>query len=276
MKNIMKYKIAILVILMASFAACDQEQDLAKPIDPTEKAEITITRVDGLTTVEEGDVLEFEITSNKMLKTAIDFTAALTAAGVDGLDYEVEGGILAPYTTSTTMSIHVLDDGFPELAETLSLEIGAFDIAQNWRLSPESDIASVSTQVANVNEEGVITIAVSWPNHDDDLDLYIWSVAEDDVWGASAGSDNPEISTALWPEDPNGTYYVGFEPYHLEASTTPYTFSIGFEDGTVQIIEGVYDSEATYDIDGSAVRLLRIELLDGVATITNLNPTPAE
>lgn len=256
------------------FAACDPEQEVSPVIDASQKALVSITRTDDGTgsAIVEGDVLEFEITTSKMLKNSVDFAAILTeGSGVDESDFEVEGGVLNPFTTKTTMSITVLNDGFPELGEKLEFEIGAFDIAQNWILSPESDIEEVSLDVANVNEAGVITIALSWPNHDDDLDLYIYSVAADDFWGSSAGSDNPEITTALWPSDPNGTYYVGFDPYHLDGEGTDYTISIGFEDGTVQIFNGRFELADidTYQVDGGALRLLQIDLTDGQASIIN-------
>jgi hypothetical protein len=173
------------------------------------------------------------------------------------------------------MTITVLEDDFPEPTEKLALEIGAFDIADNWQLNPASDVEAVNLDLTNVNQEGVLTIAISWPNHDDDLDMYIFSATINDDWGGNDGAtgNNPEILTSLWPSDPNGTYYVGIDPYHLEASSTPYTFHIGFEDGTVQTITGVFDASNldAYEVDNGAYRLLKIDILDGAVTVTHVN-----
>jgi hypothetical protein len=272
------YKALALLAFTGILASCYQEQDVEPVVPASTKAVITIERVDGLSSVSEGDTLEFVITSSKMLESSIDFSAILaeTAVAEEEVDYAVIGGVLSPYSTSTTMQVVVLDDGFPEMSEKLAFEIDAASVGQNWQLNPESEVETVDVDVANINQEGVITIALTWPNHDDDLDMYIFSVEEDDDWGGfdAATGANPEINTNLWPSDPNGTYYVGIDPFHLEEASTPYTFHIGMEDGSVQIIEGVFDTSKidSYAVDNGAYRLLQIDIVDGAVTITHVAP----
>jgi hypothetical protein len=130
----------------------------------------------------------------------------------------------------------------------------------------------------NYNDPSVLTIAFGWPNPDDDIDCFAYYGADD--WGTAATSDNPEILTSIWPDDPNGTYYFGIDPYIVNTPTFDYTISIGHPNGEVQFITGTFDTENldSYTVDTyddwegyPTYRLLEIENTDGVFTITNLN-----
>ena len=284
MQRILNYKILATAFLAFGLSACDQDKDVEPVIDANSKATYTITRIDegaGNNTVTEGDILEYEITTSKMLEGAVDFTAefneAAAASGLDDHDYIISGGVLPAYATSTTFTVEIVNDGFPEPTETLDFDLGAYDISDNWRLSPASAAQNVNLSVANVNEEGRITIALSWPDDHDDLDMYIFSVNDDDDWGgnASATGDIPEINTNLWPNDPDGTYYVGIDPYSLESGETAYTFNIGLPDGTVTVIEGTFNLEeaiaSEMPMDNGAYRLLEIIIAGGNVTINHVN-----
>lgn len=258
--------------------SCDQEQKVEPVVGPENKAVVTIERTDGgSSTVTEGDVLVYTITSNKMVETAIDFSTLFAAAsGASEGDFEITGGTLAPYDLSTTMTITVANDGFPELTEKLEMDISAANWGQNWQLNPSSDVEKVALDVANVNEEGVVTIGLNWPDNHDDLDFYI-TTSSGANWGGSASATGaiPEINTSLWPSDPDGTYYVLVDPYHLEGKTaTNYSIHIGLEDGTVQIFEGVIDTTNpdAYQMEDGLYKLAEIVVAGGVVTATNLAP----
>ncbi len=275
MKNFIKYKIAVCFLLLMS-VACDQDQDVSPIQDPATKPLISIARTDGgSNTLVEGDVLEYTITTDKMMAKEMVFSLVVNGGEVDETDFLIEGGVLAPYTTSTTMTVTVLADDVPELGEDAELTIEATDYATNWRLNPAAETAEMSTSVANVNMDGVVSIALSWPNPEDDLDFYIFTSGGSN-WGggASAGSTNPEVNLNLWPEDPNGDYYVEMDPFHLEGTSTPYKLSLGLPDGSVQFIEGVFDTAnaESWETGPGGYRLLKVTVLDGAVTFTNLAP----
>lgn len=280
MRNILNYKLLTIGAIAFGFASCNQDKDVEPVLDASTKPQITFTRV-GEGPVTEGSVVEVEITSDKMMLGAVDFTAAISAAaeaaGLHAYDFVVSGASMPAYSKSTIAQITIVEDNVPEPTESWDLNFRAEDIAQNWRLNPNSYEQSLKFDVQNVNVEGKVTIALSWPDEHDDIDMYIFSEDEDDDWGGddSATGSNPEINMNLWPNDPDGVYYVGINPYHLETGETPYKFSIGFGDGTVQFFEGVFNQEeadaAEWPMDGGNYRLLKITISNGDVTIEHLN-----
>jgi len=210
-----------------------------------------------------------------MLDRALTFSAKINGGSAGEDDYLAESVVLAPYTTEAKLYIIAIADDFPEVAEDVQMEIGVFGIADKYLLNPGTVNPTLNLSLTNYNDPDVLTVAVGWANHDDDLDVY--ALLGTERWGAAAGSDNPEILTSIWPTDPNGTYYVGIDPYFTNQALVEYTISIGYPDQTVQFITGTFDTENldsyTQDLYGTApiYRLLTIVNLDGVFTVTHNN-----
>lgn len=249
MKNFIKYKIGALAFSMLVLAACD-EQEVEAPMDPATKPTVTITRIDDAGSIEEGDTLIFEITTSKMLEhNSVAFVPSFAdvAEVEEGLDYDFEGGVLAPFTTSTTLTVYVYDDGFPEADENFNFEIVAPNWGQSWQLNPQSDVEVIESSVANVNDPESLTIAFGWddPEHHSDFDLLV-NYGETS-WGAAASSANPEIDNSISHNDEgginvnDGTYYVGVDPYDVPDEVTSYTISVGYPDGRVETFQGTFD-----------------------------------
>lgn len=278
MKNIMKIKALALFASLAFMASCSQDQEVSEVMDPSTKPLVTITAEGDVSTATEGDTLYFTITTDKMFTSPIDFTVVVDGESVGSeADFEVIGGTLPAYTSSTEVAVVILEDNFPEVTEALQFSLGAFNIAQNWRMNPASAPFEANVAVENVNQEGVITVALSWPDpdHHIDLDFYIIRSSNGSNWGGNdaATGANPEINVNLWPDDPNDTYYILMDPYELDGNpTVDYTISLGFEDGSVETYEGTFDTSMldSYTVDFGLYRLMEITILDGTVTVEHL------
>lgn len=287
MKKYINSKLIVLVLLVAAMASCSQEQEVSPVINAKDKSVATIKRTDSHgTNISEGDTIKYTITVSKLVDEKIDFTVDFSdESGIDESDYEVTGGTLAAYTKSTTLEIAFIADNLPEVGEKLIFEVGAFDLGQNWHLSPESDIDEVNTTLNNVNDPDFLTLAFGWedPEHHSDFDFFTYLGTT--AWGAAATSDNPEIDMSIshaYTADPNdydGTYYAGVDPYDVPDRLTPYTISVGHPDGTVEFFEGTFDMEAldTYTTDFfspwgmDTYRLLSIEKTGSNYVVTHVN-----
>lgn len=286
MKNYIKHKILILAATMAAMVSCDQEQEVEPIMDPNTKPIVTITRVDDHgDPVIEGDTLKFDITSDKMMQMGVDFTMVMTdESEASSADFEVIGdkATLVPYSTSVQLQVVVLADNFPETAETLGFEVGAFNLGQNFQLNPASDVEAVNVEVANVNHPDFLTVAFGWedPDHASDFDMLI--NYEGSSWNFAASADNPEINMSIshtYPDPYDGTYQIGVDPYDVAKDVTPYTISVGYPDGTVEIFEGTFDQTKLdsytadyYDDWGMYFyRLLTVEKSGTNYTVTHVN-----
>jgi hypothetical protein len=282
MKNI-KYKVLGLAMMVALVSSCD-EQEVASVPSLDLKPRVTITRIDdnaGDNSVNEGDILEFEVKTDKFMKVGIDFSTLFGEATnlVEGQDYEIlSGATIAPYSETSLVSIQILDDGFPEINETLALQIIPEDIAQNWQLHPDDLTGKTfNLQVKNVNAEGAISVGFMWADDHDDFDMYVFSEDADDVWGDNiyegATGNDPEVSTVIKNADPDGTYFVSVDPYAVEHDVTEYTVSVGKDDGSSQVFTGTFDLNNLdgLETDAGGYRLVKIVKDGANITVTHLN-----
>jgi len=279
MRKYFKYNILGLALIVIGVVACETaSQEVSPVISPDGYPVATFTSNLAGTSISEGDTIKYTITLDKMLDRALTFTAKVKGGTADETDFTAEGVVLEPYTKEAKFYIIATADNFPEASETLQLEIGVFGIGDRYLLNQSQVNPSLDITIANHNDPDVLTIAFGWPNPDDDIDIFAYYGSED--WGTAATSDNPEILTSIWPTDPNGTYYFDIDPFLVNTPTFDYTISIGHPNGNIQIITGTFDTENldsytvdTYDDWGDypTYRLLEIENLDGVFTITNLN-----
>lgn len=274
---------AVLALAMGSILSCDTaDQDVSPVISPDTKPVATFTPNKSTASIEEGDTLIYTITTDKMIERALTFAAVQTGGSANEGDYTVASAVLTPYTKEVQMMIIFTEDNLPEVGEDLQLEIGVFGIAERYLLRPSSENEMLDIDIVNVNDPGAITIAFGWvnksldPDDPDDMDLYTFQGI--DAWGAAATSDNPEIDRSIWVDDPDGLYHVGFDPYANSSETIDYTFTIGYPDGTIEFLTGVFDLSKidlyTLDYfepyDTYAYRLLEIEHTGENFTITHI------
>lgn len=279
MRKFIGYKLIGLALIVTGLAACDTaSQDVEPIVSPETYPVATIAPATTSTTIKEGDTLTYIITTDKMIDRAVTFTAVVTGGTAGADDFTTAPAVLQPYSTHAELYVIANEDNMPEIAETLNLKISIESIAERYIVNPNSVLPTASLTIENQNDPSVLTIIFGWANDDDDIDIFAYFGEED--WGSAATSSNPEVLTTIWPDDPNGTYYFGIDPYYVTTPTFDYTISIGHPDGKVEFFEGTFDTGnlESYTVDTfdswdgyPTYRLLEIENADGVFTITHLN-----
>ncbi len=281
------YKIIGVVLFMAFAASCEYlrtpEQDVSPVIDPNLKPNVTYTSSSASGTVKEGEKIVYTIKLDKPIDRALTFSAhKIGGTAVEHDDFEVATVVLQPYTKEAKLEIEAIADDYPEVEETLKLEIGIFGIAEKYLINPNSENPKiVDLKITNTNDPGKLTIAMEWADHSKDYDFVTWSDTPEyplTEWGdGGASSHNPEIDKSIWLADPVGTYYVSIMDW--DDGPFNYKFSIGYPNGTVQFIEGTFDRAAkTYVNDqwtawgGSydSFRVLKVENTGTSFTVTKL------
>jgi hypothetical protein len=271
-------KLIVLMCGVLALSSCDQEKDVEPIMDANTKPVITVTRTDegaSSSTINEGDILEFEVATSKWMEGAIDFTIESENL-VEGLDYEIlSPASIAPYSSSSTLRIEVLSDNFPENDEQFDLRVVPTDIAQNWRLNPSSLEGSVfDLAVKNINPAGAFTVGFLWADDHDDFDIYVLDGAGDAVGDniyEGATSAFPEITTVLKTDAPDGEYHVTVDPYAVEHEQIDFTIGVGFEDGTSQVFTGTLDlTSEELPTFGDMIALIKIVKSGNSITVTQL------
>jgi hypothetical protein len=280
------YKIIGVVLFMAFAVSCDMlrtaEQDASPVISPDGKPTVTYTANITGNTVKEGESLIYTITLDKPIDRALTFSANFVDGSAGEDDYEVATAVLQPYTTEVKLTITAIADDYPEVEETLKLEIGIFGIAEKYLINPGTvNPMVVDLKIANTNDPEKLTIAMEWADHDMDFDFVTWSDTPDypmTEWGDSgASSHNPEIDKSIWLADPAGTYYVNIMDW--DSGPFGYKFSIGYPNGNVEFIEGTFDKDANnYTNDPwtawgdsyDSYRVLKVENTGTAFTVTKL------
>ncbi len=280
------YKIIGVVLFMAFAVSCEYlrtpEQDVSPVIDPNIKPTVTYTSSITGSTAKEGDNIIYTIKLNKPIERALTFTAHQIGGTLSEEEYVAETVVLQPFTTEAKLIVAPVDDDYPEVEETLKLEIGIFGIAEKYLINPNSVNPLVADwKIANKNDAKKLTVAMEWANHALDFDFVVWSDTPANPkteWGDSgASSHNPEIDKSIAITDPDGTYYINI----MDWDTGPfaYKFSIGMPNGTVQFIEGTFDrAKTTYVNDkwtawgGSydSFRVLKVVKAGSTFTVTKL------
>jgi hypothetical protein len=271
MKKFIQYIILGIAFVMFVFTSCNTaEQDVSPIASPDGYPVATFTTNNPGSTVTEGDTIVYTITTDKALDRALTFSVKLKGGTADESDIETANAVISPYQTSTTISIVIKADDIPEVAETLSLEVGVFGLADRYLLNPSTVNPNLDLTINNFNDPGFFTIAFAWSTPDDDYDIHIYSELGGH-WGYSGTADNPELNKHLWDADPDGNYSFSIEPYDFTSVTTDYTISIGYTDQTVQFFSGTFDNSkyADYIEDAPNVfRLLDIVKVGASYTVT--------
>jgi len=249
-----------LALLISTFVSCEMaelpEQEVSDTISPDGYPVATFTTDFSGNTVAEGDTIRYTITTDKPIERDMKFVVMLKGGDADSHDYVAGDATIPAYKTSTQMEIVFLKDDVPEPEESISIEIGIESLGQKYLLNPSTVNPKLDLNITNVNVESMLTVAVGWTTMDDDVDIF--AVLEGAGLAAyAASSDNPEIMM-IGDDLPDGTYWIGFDPYHIEGNSFDYKVHFGAGDQSVTIIEGTFDMSAlaTYDVDdvdGTAV-----------------------
>jgi len=125
--------------------SCFPEQDV-EPVDPvSDNPKVTITPKTDLSSVREGDVVEFEISVDKMIQNSLSFSVVVVegSSSADDHDFITDGATLAPFSRSTSLVVAIPDDEEEEGAEQLVIQIIP-DYHWDWQVHPDHGRESIS------------------------------------------------------------------------------------------------------------------------------------
>lgn len=242
-----------LALLISTFVSCEMaelpEQEVSDTISPDGYPVATFTTDFSGSTVTEGDTIKYTITTDKPIERDLQFVVMMKGGDADSHDYIAETALLPAYKTSTQMEIIFLKDDVPELEESISIEIGVEDLGQKYLLNPSTVNPTLDLNITNVNAASMLTVAVDWTTMDDDVDIFAM-LDGTGLAAYAASSDNPEIMM-IGDDFPDGTYWIGFDPYYIEGNSFDYKVRFGASDQSVSIIEGTFDMSAlaNYEVD---------------------------
>lgn len=171
MRKYIKLNILGLMLVVMALVSCDQaSQDVSPVISPSDYATATFTTDFTGSTVNEGDTITYTIKLDKMLDRSITFRARVNQGpfSLDDIDdpekedkdepYIVR---IAPYTTEATLSIPFQKDWVYDPAETGTIEIGAFGLAEKNLLNPATVNPILNLTVGNF-DSGILTMTMDW------------------------------------------------------------------------------------------------------------------
>jgi hypothetical protein len=243
------YKLTGMALVVLAFASCETletaKQDVSPIASPDNYPLVTVTPNTTSTTVSEGNTITYTIKLDKMLDRSVTFTPHQTGGTADESDFVVKEVTISPYTLEAEMVVELVADDYPEAEETLQITVAIESLAEKNLVNLESPLPYViDLKIANVNDAEALTIGLIWEDDHADFDFVIWANTASnpmEEWGdMGASSHYPEIDKSIVLDDEDGTYYVNIMDW--EAGPFDYKFSIGHPNGTVQFIEGTFDT----------------------------------
>src|SRR5690606_22040 len=205
-------------LLAMVFTSCDPRTNDVDPSDlgstdhyPT----ITVTpSVSNGSTVTEGSSITFDISMDRSIDENIDFVATLVSGTVGENDIVLGSGRVAAYSTTTSVTVNIIDDSYPEIDENATIKIEAADDSSDFWLNPQTVLSNYDYTIQDpVNPD--LIVVLEW-DYDaaPDLDMFAFNSVLG-AWDYAATADTPEIKNIVWGSDPDGTYYIGIDPYEV-------------------------------------------------------------
>ncbi|MDF1571341.1 MAG: hypothetical protein P1P82_06965 [Bacteroidales bacterium] len=243
MRNIFKYLLFGLALMMVVIAGCDTaSQEVSPVISPDDYPVATFTTDFSADEITEGDSIVYTITTDKMIDRAITFHVTQKAGSVDDHDFTYEPAVLQPYTTEVELKIFFLAENLVEETEDISFEISPISMADKYLLNPSTEYPEHDLNIVNYNDPTLLTINFYWDDENDN-DIAVWSDTDDypqTLWSlGGATTAVPEMDMSIWLADPAGDYYVNI--FDWGNPSFNYTFVFGLPDGTMQTVEGFFD-----------------------------------
>lgn len=260
-------------VFAAAIVSCTPEQEVAPIVPPTNNSKASISPRGEYANVQEGDTLFFDVTVDKMVKQAIDFSAVFNEnSSADASDIEFISNTLPAYKKSTTIVVVVLADGLAEANEILSFNLNASeDIGYNFQLHPDSDNEVVTVKVSDYD----FTLDFSLGTYEGqgmcdlhvDLDII---VSNADVANYDGATGDCPLETGSFASLPDGSYDISVDFYDRgdipadAGFTIPWIVSISNNSGELYQLEGSFNS----DNAGEATAVAgKVEVSNGTFTI---------
>lgn len=224
MRKYIKYNLLGLALLALVMAGCDTaSQEVAEVISPDDYPQVTFETDATGTAYSEGDTIVYTVTLEKWLDRAITFSARVVGGDATGDDFTVKPAVISPFTSSAELMIVINEDDAADPDETVSMEIGAFSIADRYLVHPDTENPVIDFTIENW-ESDVLQMAFYWdrdvdvnPNYPDYPDhvntLHAGSEMDFDIFIADAAGYDNDDPWATWN---SATYAAtGSEPEEL-------------------------------------------------------------
>lgn len=241
-------KLLLLTCLSVSIFACDDSRDTNQDAEDIvgfdKKAMVSVTPDVLSGDVNEGDVITYTINMDKAVTVNVGFVAVLKGGTADAADITLGSATISKYNTSTTISVSINDDSFPEFDETAIITIEADGVTSGYSVHPDSNIPNYSYNIISPVDPSDLIVGLEWDTTSaPDIDMVSFNGTTE--WDNQATGDHPEVKNLVWGVDPDGTYFLGIDPYEVEAGVASFSYkwTLGQPDGSITVIEGTFDYE---------------------------------
>lgn len=270
-------------LLSITLVNCDVETSSVDPTDigGTEQLVIpTITPDVAGGEIAEGSTITFDIEFDKSVRQTVTWIPVVVGGSASEDDVDLsDTGVVNPYRTSASLSVPVLDDGIPEENQTITIQLQPISVESGYWISPEFDNPTFTYTIVSPVDPDDLIVAMEWDfDASHDMDMFAFSEVNG-PWDSAATGDIPESKNMVWGVDPDGTYFLGVDPFDIQdgATVIDTKFSFGQPNGQIDVFEHAFDvvnRDAVYmtdDYNGTTVYLLfRIEKVGTEFTITEL------
>lgn len=255
-------------LLSITLVNCDAEES---SVDPTpiggtqELVTPTITPDVVPGDVDEGSSITFSIVFDKSVRQTVTWVPVLVGGTGTEADLDLDvTAVMNAYRTSTSMTVDVISDGIPEMDQTVTIQLQPISVESGYWISPNYDLPEFTYTIKSFVDPNDLIVAFEWDeNASHDMDMFAFSEVSG-PWDSAATGDIPETKNLVWGIDPDGTYFIGVDPYDVEDGVTEidYKFSFGQPNGQIDVFEGSFDyanRDTTYttdDYQGTTVYLL--------------------
>jgi hypothetical protein len=243
-KNIVK--IFSIVTLGTVLFSCEPEmanQDVSAIGSQSYKPTLTVTSDLVGNIVNEDESVTFTLTTDKILAYNVSYKVILESGTASEDDVVLSTGTIARNTNSTTLTVSFPNDSYFEADETAVLKVVADGVASEfWVLNYDSLPAFNYTIKDFVNPDDFV-VQLEWDYEAaSDLDMFCFK-SPATSWDSAATGATPEYKNLIWGANPNGTYYLGIDPFDVEPGVTSidYKYTLRSPNGSVTVIEGTFD-----------------------------------
>ncbi len=234
MRNISKYIIPGLFLILLGFSSCDllrtQEQDATPIVEPNDTYPyIESFAIDNAGTITEGDTIVYTIKMNKPIDRSITFTPVVVEEGttlVEHDDYDIEGPVTVnPWETEGKLIVYTYSDVVQENSKTLAIKLEINSLADKYLVNPDNVFNTVTTTVTNFKSAN-LTLEFSWEK---DIDL-----GADGIYPTSTNVDFDAIISTAEGFDINDPWATDVGIYQAATGSHPEVIELApgdLEDG---------------------------------------------
>jgi hypothetical protein len=161
MKKYLIYNLAALGLIIGTFVACEYSQDVEPVVSPDGYPKLTFTPAEAYSSLDEGDTIYLNVTSDKMIERALTFDVHVVGGDGDDNDILVTQGVIAPYSNDAQVMVIFPQDWDAEPTENISLEFGIYSTGEKYLVHQTTEYPVLDLTVTNFVSDD-LTISIGW------------------------------------------------------------------------------------------------------------------